>query len=70
MTKEKTTKRAFPVACAMIKKGSFKIDLLKVSPLAKPTFVVYQGKLIIYQGSTASACLAHLEEYVTTRKIG
>jgi hypothetical protein len=69
MPKEKTTRKAWPLACNLIKRGRFKIVLLKVSPLAQPTFALYQGKLIIFQHSTASGCLAYLEEYASTQKI-
>lgn len=70
MTAAKTTKGSFPLACQAILSGTYRVDLLTVSPLAKTTFVVYRGKLIIFQGPTAGDCLAFLEEYVITQKIG
>lgn len=70
MTPAKTTKRTYPVACAMIKNRHYKIELVKVTPRAQPTFALYRGFLIIHQASTAGECLAYLEEYLGERKIG
>lgn len=70
MPKAKTTKRLYPVACAVIKNGHYKIVLIKVNPLAQPTFALYRGNLIIHQAKTAGECLAYLDTYLESQPIG